>query len=34
MITKERGVKTALLMMAFIFPFALLVGGVLNFVLN
>jgi len=34
MITKERGVKTALLMMAFIFPFALLVGGALNFILN
>jgi ferrous iron transport protein B len=34
MITKERGVKTALLMMAFIFPFALLVGGLLNFLLN
>ena len=34
MITKERGVKTALLMMAFIFPFALLIGGALNFILN
>jgi ferrous iron transport protein B len=34
MMVKERGVKTALLMMVLIIPFALLVGGVLNFVLN
>ena len=31
---KERGLKTAAAIMAFIFPFAFLVGGVLNFVLN
>ncbi|MBI5038822.1 MAG: ferrous iron transport protein B [Nitrospirae bacterium] len=31
---KERGLKTAVAIMAFIFPFAFLVGGVLNFVLN
>ncbi len=30
MIVKERGLKTALAMVAFIFPFAFLVGGVLN----
>ena len=34
MIIKERGVKTAALMMALIIPFALLVGGALNFILN
>ncbi len=28
---KERGVKTAVAMMAFVFPFAILVGSVLNF---
>jgi ferrous iron transport protein B len=33
-IIKERGIKTALGMVAFIFPFAFLVGGVLNFVLR
>jgi hypothetical protein len=31
---KERGMKTAALMMALIVPFALLVGGALNFILN
>jgi ferrous iron transport protein B len=31
MIVKERGMKVALLVAAFIFPFAVLVGGVLNF---
>ncbi|MBI5407265.1 MAG: ferrous iron transport protein B [Nitrospirae bacterium] len=31
---KERGLKTAAAITAFIFPFAFLVGGVLNFVLN
>jgi hypothetical protein len=31
---KERGMKTAALMMALIIPFALLVGGALNFILN
>lgn len=31
---KERGITTAIGMVAFIFPFAFLVGGVLNFVLN
>jgi ferrous iron transport protein B len=33
MIIKEKGLKTALLMAAFIFPFAILVGGVLHRVL-
>jgi ferrous iron transport protein B len=34
MIIKERGLKAAILIMLFIFPFALLAGGVLNFVLR
>jgi len=34
MIIKERGMKTALLMMVLIIPFALLVGGALNMILN
>jgi len=34
MMIKERGVKTAVLMMVLIIPFALLVGGTLNFILN
>jgi ferrous iron transport protein B len=34
MIIKERGMKTALFMMALIIPFALLVGGALNFILR
>jgi ferrous iron transport protein B len=34
MIAKERGLKTAVLMMALITPFALLVGGVLNLILK
>jgi hypothetical protein len=34
MIIKERGVKTATLMVLFIFPFALAVGYVLNWGLN
>lgn len=34
MMIKERGVKTALLMITLIIPFALLVGGALNFLLN
>jgi ferrous iron transport protein B len=29
-IVKERGARTALAMTAFIFPFAFLVGGILN----
>lgn len=33
-IIKERGLKTAIWMVSFIFPFAVLVGGVLNFVLR
>ena len=33
-IIKERGLKTALAMTAFIFPFAFLVGGVLNLILR
>lgn len=33
MIIKERGVKTAVLMVVLIIPFALLVGGALNFIL-
>jgi ferrous iron transport protein B len=31
---KERGIKTAMVIVAFIFPFAFFVGGVLNFALN
>jgi len=31
---KERGIKTAMAIVAFIFPFAFLVGGMVNFVLN
>ena len=34
MIAKERGIKAAIWMSAFIFPFAILVGGVLNFILR
>ncbi len=34
MMIKERGIKTAVLMMVLIIPFALLVGGALNFILN
>ena len=34
MMAKERGLKTAVLMMALITPFALLVGGVLNLILK
>ncbi len=34
MIVKERGLKTAVWITLFIFPFAVLVGGVLNFVLK
>ncbi|MEW6586890.1 MAG: ferrous iron transport protein B, partial [Nitrospirota bacterium] len=34
MIVKERGPRTAFLMMALIIPFALLIGGALNFILN
>jgi len=34
MMVKERGMKTALFMMTLIIPFALLVGGALNFVLQ
>lgn len=34
MIIKERGLKTAIWMSAFIFPFAVFVGGVLNFILK
>ena len=34
MIIKERGVKSAFFMGIFIFPFALVVGGVLNFILR
>ncbi|MBI5233413.1 MAG: ferrous iron transport protein B [Deltaproteobacteria bacterium] len=34
MIIKERGIKTALWMTLFIFPFAFLVGGVLNMILR
>jgi len=30
MITKEHGKKTALGMVAFIFPFAILIGGLVN----
>jgi ferrous iron transport protein B len=31
---KERGTKATLWIVAFIFPFAFLVGGILNFVLR
>jgi ferrous iron transport protein B len=34
MMVKERGLKTAAFMMALIIPFALLVGGLLNVILN
>lgn len=34
MMVKERGLKTALYMVAFIFPFAFAVGGVLNWILR
>jgi ferrous iron transport protein B len=34
MIIKERGIKTSMLMIALIIPFAILVGGILNFILN
>jgi ferrous iron transport protein B len=34
MMVKERGIKTATLMMVLIIPFALLVGGALNFILS
>lgn len=34
MIIKERGVKAAIIMSGIIFPFAFLVGGVLNFILR
>ena len=34
MMVKERGIRTSLLMMALITPFALLVGGALNFILR
>jgi ferrous iron transport protein B len=34
MIAKERGLRTAVLMMALITPFALLIGGVLNLILK
>ncbi|MBI5253840.1 MAG: ferrous iron transport protein B [Euryarchaeota archaeon] len=34
MMVKERGLKTALAIAAFIFPFAFLVGGILNFLLR
>lgn len=34
MIIKERGFKTAMAIVAFIFPFAFLTGGVLNFILR
>jgi ferrous iron transport protein B len=34
MMVKERGMKTALYMVAFIFPFAFCVGGVMNWVLR
>ena len=33
-IIKERGLKTALIMTAFIFPFAALMGGILNLILR
>ncbi len=34
MIIKERGIKSALLMTAFIFPFAVLIGGIVNIILR
>ncbi len=34
MIVKERGTKVALAMVSFIFPFAFIVGGILNFLLR
>ena len=34
MMVKERGTRTAFFMMALIIPFALLVGGLLNLILN
>ena len=34
MIIKERGLKTAFAMMSLIIPFALCIGGILNFILN
>jgi ferrous iron transport protein B len=34
MMVKERGLKTAVMMMVLIIPFALFIGGTLNFVLN
>jgi ferrous iron transport protein B len=34
MMVKERGIKTALYMVAFIFPFAFAVGGILNWILR
>ncbi|MBI5044024.1 MAG: ferrous iron transporter B, partial [Nitrospirae bacterium] len=34
MIIKERGLKTAMAIVGFIFPFAFLVGGILNFILR
>lgn len=34
MMVKERGLKTALVMVAFIFPFAFIVGGALNWLLR
>jgi len=34
MIVKEHGMKTAVWMSAFIFPFAVLVGGILNHTLR
>lgn len=34
MIIKERGLKTAFAMMSLIIPFALFIGGILNFILN
>jgi len=34
MIIKERGIKTAILMMSLIMPFAILVGGLLNFIMQ
>ena len=34
MIVKERGMKAAVWMSLFIFPFAVLMGGLLNFILR
>ena len=34
MMVKERGIKTALYMVAFIFPFAFVIGGILNWLLH